>query len=290
MRIPVTVIGGYLGAGKTTLLNHLLSQSQGHRFAVLVNDFGSLNIDAGLIEGDVLQLENGCICCSLSSGLANALATVARMDPPPVHVLVESSGVSDPSRVASYTYLAPFTPDGVVVVADAETVREKSRDPFVGDSVLRQLKSADLLVLNKTDLVSPEQLAEVRDWLPGRVLEARFGQIPLAAIMGLSSAPHPPGPAEDHGYRSWSWQSSRPLKEAELRARLEQWPEEVLRSKGILHLEEDPRRRYLFQRMGKRWTLTPDRPWGDEPPGNQLVLIGLEGQVDGERLLSQLEV
>ncbi len=288
MGIPLTVIGGYLGAGKTTLLNHLLGQSRGRRFAVLVNDFGSLNIDAALIDGDVLTLENGCICCSMSSGLANALHTVSQMDPLPEHVLVESSGVSDPARVAAFAYTAPFSPDGIVVVADAETVRERSTDKYVGDSVLRQLKCADLIVLNKTDLVTPDQLADLRAWLGGRVLEASFGRVPLAELLGVSTGAAPEVVEVAHGYRSWSWQSDAPLPESQLRACVEAWPDTVLRAKGILNLAERPAKRTIFQRMGQRWTLTPGRPWGEEKPCSQLVLIGLEGQVDGERLLAGL--
>jgi G3E family GTPase len=287
MRIPLTVIGGYLGAGKTTLLNHLLRESSGRRLAVLVNDFGALNIDAALIEGDVVTLENGCVCCSLSNGLATALHQVAQMDPPPEHVLVEASGVSDPARVSAFGSMAPFSPDGIVVVADAETIEEKSRDVFVGDSVQIQLRSADLVVLNKTDLVSPERAAELRSWLGGRVLETTYGQVPLARLLGLSPGLEVPAGEPSHGYRSWSWQSARPLDRARLESLLGGWPESVLRAKGILHLGED--RRYVFQRVGARWTLTPDRPWGAEAPASKLVLIGLEGQLDGTELISQLE-
>ncbi len=107
-RIPFTVIGGYLGAGKTTLLNHILRNSTTHRFAVLVNDFGSINIDAQLIESrthDTVSLANGCVCCTLTEGLISAIRTILARRPLPDHIIVESSGVSDPRKsrnTASY--------------------------------------------------------------------------------------------------------------------------------------------------------------------------------------------
>lgn len=285
MAIPVTVIGGYLGAGKTTLLNHLLTQSRGRRFAVLVNDFGDLNIDASLIQGEVLELANGCICCTLRDGLSSALHQVSQMVPPPEHVLVEASGISNPTRVAALAYLAPFVADGIVVVADAESLRSQLADRYVGDSVQRQLQSADLIILNKTDLVSPERLAEVRAGLPKTVIQARHGQVPLELLLGLTHArPEEPEAEPNHGYCSFSWQSQAPLEEAQL----EGWPDSVLRAKGILHLGRDPGRRYIFQRMGARWTLTPDRPWGEERPCSQLVVIGLQARLEPEEILNRL--
>ncbi len=296
--IPLTVIGGYLGAGKTTLLNHLLRHSQGRRYAVLVNDFGSLNIDAALIEADgVLRLENGCVCCSLSNGLANALHLVSEREPAPEHVLIEASGVSDPQRIACYGHVAPFLPDGVVVLADAETVREKCQDPFVGDAVQRQLKSADLLVLNKLDLVAEPERDALRAWLESlapraRLVEARFGDIPADLLAGLSSSASAlSAGSESHPeYESWSFATETPLPEQALRACLEGWPDSVLRAKGILYLAEEPTRRYVFQRMGRRWTLTPHRAWApQERPSSALVLIALAGQCDGRGLVEELE-
>ena len=139
--IPLSVIGGYLGAGKTTLLNHLLRNSEGRRYAVLVNDFGSINIDAALIESQddsVIKLDNGCVCCSLVNGLAETLHRIRQMEPWPEHVIVEASGVADPVRISHHAYVAPYRPEAVLVVADAETLRQKGGDRFMGDSVLRQ--------------------------------------------------------------------------------------------------------------------------------------------------------
>jgi len=167
-RISFTVIGGYLGAGKTTLLNHILRNNAGLRLAVIVNDFGNINIDAELIknqEGDTINLANGCICCSLAGGFVQALSALTEMDQPPEHILVEASGVADPHNLSQYGYMDRLQHNGVIVVADAETVQAKSVDKYVGQTVVWQLQSADLILLNKIDLVNAEALRNVHTWL-----------------------------------------------------------------------------------------------------------------------------
>ncbi|MEX0741556.1 MAG: GTP-binding protein, partial [Phycisphaeraceae bacterium] len=157
--IPLTVIGGYLGAGKTTLLNQLLRHNAGRRLAVVVNDFGSINIDAALIaqhDGETMSLANGCICCSLANGFLTVLTQLKDRPDPPEHIIVEASGVADPLKIAQYGHLPGFCLDGVIVLADAETVRRRSRDKYVGRTVIRQLRGADLLVLTKPDLVTDD--------------------------------------------------------------------------------------------------------------------------------------
>ena len=137
--IPVTVIGGYLGSGKTTLLNALLRGGHGRRLAVLVNDFGSINIDADLITahgGDTISLANGCICCSLQDNLGTTLHSLAARSDPPDQIVIEASGVADPSRIGHYAMSLPgLHLDAVIVVADAEGIRRQARDKYVGDIV-----------------------------------------------------------------------------------------------------------------------------------------------------------
>ncbi len=131
-KTPLTIVGGFLGAGKTTLVNHLLRHADGRRLAVLVNDFGAVNIDAALIAGragDVVRLTNGCLCCSIGDSFVDALIAVMRGPVLPDHVVIEASGVADPGRVAELAYLDPaFSLHGVVVLADAERVAPLSRD------------------------------------------------------------------------------------------------------------------------------------------------------------------
>ncbi len=193
--LPVTVIGGYLGAGKTTLVNHLLRQAGGRRLAVLVNDFGELPIDADLIEaddGEVLSLAGGCICCSFGNDLMAALMQLSARSPRPDHVVLEASGVALPGAVAaSLSLLADVALDAVVVLADAEDVRARAADRYLSDTIERQLRAADLLVLNKVDLVSAQTRRTLHDWLatlaPGaKRIDAVRARVPLEAVLGLA--------------------------------------------------------------------------------------------------------
>lgn len=168
-KLPTVVVGGYLGAGKTTLVNHLLRHADGRRIAVMVNDFGEIGIDADLIvsaDGDVLNLAGGCICCSFGSDLVEALMALPRRVPRPDLVLIETSGVALPAQAAAAARLAPgIAVESTVVLVDVETILEQVRDRFVGDTVRRQLEQAEVLLLNKTDLIGREALTSVEAWL-----------------------------------------------------------------------------------------------------------------------------
>lgn len=167
--LPLTVIGGYLGAGKTTLINALLRRREQRRYAVLVNDFGELNIDAALIESeadDTIALTNGCVCCAIGDDLGAALTQLAGQAPPFDAVLLEASGVADPAKLGSLANTWPgFMLQQVVVVVDAERTRPLTADPFIGDHVLQQLKRADLLLLSKLDRLTEASEASFRTWL-----------------------------------------------------------------------------------------------------------------------------
>ena len=154
--VPVTVIGGYLGSGKTTLVNQLLRHANGLRLAVLVNEFGALPIDADLIESsdeNVINIAGGCVCCSYGSDLIATLLDLQQVQPQPDHVLIEASGVALPDAIAqSVTLIIRYTIDGIIVVADSETIRNQGQDRYLAGTIKHQLDAADIILLNKVDL------------------------------------------------------------------------------------------------------------------------------------------
>ncbi len=284
--IPVTVIGGYLGSGKTTLLNQMLRQATGRRIAVLVNDFGDIGIDGDLIaaaDGDTITLTNGCVCCKIGSDLMTALWSVRDRVEPPDHVIIEASGIADPAPIAHHALTPGFDLDGIVVLLDAETVRRRERHPVVGRTIRRQLAAADVLVLNKTDLVSAAQLAELDDWLarvaPGvPMLHARDGDVPTPALVDFSRD-QPPAVAplsHEHDYVTASFTLDRPVGRTELECFLDDLPTGVMRVKGIVQLEESPDRRTVVHRVATRRTVATEGPWRDGESG-RLVVIALAG-------------
>jgi G3E family GTPase len=262
----VIVIGGYLGAGKTSLVNHLLRRAGGRRIAVLVNDFGDINIDADLIEGadgGVLSLAGGCVCCDFGADLIGTLETVRDRDPRPDVILIETSGVGLPGAVARSVGLAiGVKAVGVIGVVDAETVRTQASDRFVGDTVLRQLGEADLLLINKIDLIDNEAKARVEDWLhqvaPGITgVATDHGRAPPELILGPVLGETPRGYADGaHGhFRSGSRRYSGPTDLNALIAELTAKGSGVVRAKGLI-TDLDGRRK-LLQIVGRRIAVTP---------------------------------
>ncbi len=266
--LPVTVVGGYLGAGKTTLVNHLLRHAGGRRIAVLVNDFGQLPIDADLIlgsDGDVVAIAGGCVCCAYGSDLMAALETMAARRPRPDHVVVEASGVALPDGIAlSVELLASYRRGGVVVLADAETVRRHAADRYVGDTIDRQLAAADLVIVNKTDLVDAAALDATLEWLAAAapraaVTTARGADVPLEAVLGLDETDRPlrlRRPA--HAPAAWDATAvavGHPV-DAERLARMLASPEMgLVRAKGVVRDHGGGSR--VIQVVGRRWTVTP---------------------------------
>ncbi len=323
-RLPFTVIGGFLGAGKTTLLNHWLRHADGRRIAVLVNDFGALNVDAALIEsnrGDVIALTNGCVCCQIGDDLSLALMNLLDRGTPLDAVVVEASGVSDPWRIAQLGRADPrLQLDAVVVLVDAGAVLDHAHDPLLADTLQRQLKMADLVVVNKTDLASADHLAAVHAWLgePGRcaqVIESVNAAVPpalLSAAMGpgqaadtahVSAAANPgsaaaAGAAEpylaafrrvsaDHGaqFEAWSCREVRSMTAAELRAWLHSPPRGLLRLKGWLSaVEEDGERVWFEVQFAGR--LATVRRAAHASGLAVLVAIGLRGRLPADELTS----
>ena len=298
--LPLTVVSGFLGAGKTTLLNRLLLEPHGRRIAVLVNDFGRVEIDAALIRSrheDTISLTNGCACCSVSGDLTRTLVQLAQRPEPPESIVLEASGLADPNGIAQVALANPaLRLDGVLTVLDAETLAARAADPDCRDTFLAQIHAADLLVLNKMDLLDAAAQAASRRWLaaaaPGRaMLPAVQGEVPAAVALGLNSA-RPPSrmPAAGHSasFQSWELQASAALDRAGLVAMMDALPLGILRAKGLLTLADDPSTVTLYQRVGRRWSFT-QAGRQDGPPCSSLVLIGIEGAVEADRLRAEWE-
>jgi len=286
--IPVTVIGGYLGAGKTTCLNQLLAGDHGLRLAVLVNDFGAINIDAGLVahhNGDTVALTNGCVCCSIADDLGTVLkAQVARPDPPD-HILIEASGVAEPAKIGRLAGNWPgCTLARIVVLADATTVRARSTDKFVGSLVVRQLRDADLIAINKTDLGDDTTRQATLDWVAkiapqaGRV-ETRYGVVPVE-LLGASER-RLDRPADDapvhHSLNSAVWTPKGSIDVEKLHSILGSMAD-IHRAKGIVETTAGLR---LVQWSDGQFASTPSGG-----PATGLVVIGPFG-VAGTAVLQQ---
>lgn len=274
--IPFTVIGGFLGAGKTTLLNRLLSGSPRRRFAVLVNDFGALDIDGKLVAahgGDTVSLASGCLCCTIGDSLIETLLKLLERPDRFDHIVVEASGVADPARIADLAVLEPrLVRDGVVVVVDAAEVRVRAADRRVGDTVMRQIKAADLLVLNKLDLA--QDLAATRAWLAAQSLaplfEARHAEVPVDLLFGLDRRGESGGPLHD-AFRTWSYEWHEPVARETLLAMLRD-ATDVLRAKGIMRFADTPHRQSIVHMVGRRVDVSDGGPWRDDR--SRLVLLG----------------
>lgn len=298
--IPLTVIGGFLGSGKTTLINHVVASCSGLRACILVNDFGRINIDARLIEsagGEAIGLTNGCVCCSIGGDLTSALIRVLRADPSPDCILIEASGVSDPGRIAEVGLADPgLVLEGVVVVADAEAVRRHWDDPLLADTVQRQLSAADVLVLNKIDLVTPAALSATREWLEDRapgalVYETRDAAFPLELVSGigpvqrsrLAGRAKRPGaavvatePADPSSiFRTVTFETTRTFRAERLRTLLADMPGGVIRAKGIVRTDEAPDRSSILHFAGRSRVLKPLGAWTED--ASRIVVIALDG-------------
>lgn len=312
--VPVTILTGFLGAGKTTLLNRILTGNHGLRVAVLVNDFGSINVDADLVVGvedDVLSLANGCVCCSIRDDLIETVEAVLERPERPEYILLEASGVSDPSSIAmTFTdqrFRDMIRLDSIMCLVDAEQIFAA---PAQMELKLRQIAFSDMVILNKVDLVDRETVQRVHDWLGSRfrryrLVEAINAEVPLDILLsvGRFSAEQLDAEVPDHVHGSGCGcpeqahhqdhaakfsttmlRSDLAVNLSGLRDAIKGLPGEVYRVKGFVYSEEDPEHRIVVQVVGKRIDIARDGKWGTNKPETRLVAIGAPGAVSEDTL------
>ncbi len=299
--VSFSLITGFLGAGKTTLLNALLTERHGARIAVLVNDFGSINIDASLIRQSTvnsIDLTNGCVCCTLANGLVRTLADLVSRDEPPDEILLEASGISDPQGIIQIALCnSALRLNGIVCVVDADAVTGNLDNTSLRLTIERQVSAADLVILNKTDIADAPKLIAARQWLGQRAAKARivetvYARVPAAVIFGFPAKPHfaPHETQDNHiaAFESFSFFSEALIDETRICALAASLPDGVLRAKGILRLASDPSRQAVLQVTAGRWSLQKGKELSASR-SSEIVAIGLKGMIDIEQLRNRFD-
>ncbi len=327
-KIPATIITGFLGAGKTTLLRHLIEHAEGRRIALLINEFGDLGVDGALLEacglpgcaeGELIELSNGCICCTVADDFLPTMQVILDRPEPPDHIVIETSGLALPKPLLQAfnwpEVRTRVSVDGVVAVIDAPAVAEgrfaadpqaiESRrladDSLDHDSPLEelyedQLACADVVLVNKTDLLDADALDRVvaeiaRDVRPGvRIIRTQHGRIAPEVLFGLAAAAeddldarpshHDDEPDHDHDdFESFVVELGPITEPAALARRIEQAAEihDILRVKGFADVPGKAMR-LVVQGVGRRIQHYYDRDWRPgEARATRLVVIGQTG-------------
>ena len=328
MKVPTTVITGFLGAGKTTLIRHLLQNAKGRRLALVINEFGDVGVDGELVKGcndeacpeeDIVELANGCICCTVADDFLPTMQKLLDRPNPPEHIIIETSGLALPKPLVKAFQWPDIrtraTVDGVVALIDADAVAAgrfatdeaaltaaRAADPNLDhDSPLEelfeeQLACADMVVLNKADLVDADTLAKVEAQVNAEtrsgvgIVRASHGAVDVGALLGLTAAaeddldsrPSHIDGMEDHDHDDFDSFVVSAGEVGDLYGLLGRLAEviavhDVLRIKGMVAVAGRPSR-LVVQAVGPRIQHYFDRAWkADEPRRTGLVVIGQKG-------------
>ena len=303
--VPITLLTGFLGSGKTTMLNRILNGPHGLRIGVLVNDFGAINIDAELVDGieeNTISLTNGCVCCEIRDDLVTSLEQLLTREESVDYVILEASGVADPEGIVmtllDQRYEKLLRLDSITCIVDAEAIFADGDNEALNMLKLRQIGFADLVVLNKVDLVSPEHIEVIEEWVDHhihriRIIEAVCCEVPLEILLaigrfdpahtilnstksdGLRFEPLQAHQNAHQIFDTWSYESDKPFSIESLREMVRKnLPATIYRCKGIVYSSESPEKRFALQAVGRRVEIMELDDWGDRQPISRLVAIG----------------